>query len=599
MIEGDPHRVASKVVRTLARKVIMTPASTDSDLWHLACLGSTEAFEVIVKRHQSVVSAVAYSTCGDLELSEDVAQETFWTAWRGRTSLQDPARLRPWLCGIARNLGRNAGRRASRPAESAATLETVPEPSSDAPEPSDEAVTREEASLVWESLAAIPETYREPLILFYREDRSVADVAAALDLSEDAVKQRLSRGRGMLRERVAELVEDGLRRSRPGRNFTVCVMAGLAAGSAGAKTALAAGGAGGAAAAASAVAGGVAGGMLGSLVGLGGGWLGTWIPAQLAESKNEREIIFRAGRRILVVSLVFIALLVGLIYSLAGRTVYLIGWGLWFIAFQAYVWVEALRLAQSVKRIRANVRDSEPNDAPLRTGMMKIVTRFRGRVYRSRAQFLGLPLIDINVRDPISFTDNRLPESSNGMLGVARGWIAVGDDAYGIVLAVGSKARGIIAVGGRAIGVVSFGGLAVGLVSVGGAAVGVLGIGGFGLGVYAFGGLALGWQALGGGAIGWNAACGGLAVAWHAAIGGAAFARDYALGGGGSALHFNDAAARDLLSQHLLNRVMNWYIARNTWVTTAVVLMAVLISFAPLRIMYQRERGQKRPGLEV
>ncbi len=96
----------------------------------------------------------------------------------------------------------------------------------------------EEETLVWQALERIPESYREPLILFYREDRSVAEVAGALELSEDAVKQRLSRGRGMLREQVAELVEGGLRRSRPGRKFTVAVMAGLAAQSAGSKAAL-------------------------------------------------------------------------------------------------------------------------------------------------------------------------------------------------------------------------------------------------------------------------------------------------------------------------------------------------------------------------
>ncbi|MHC5540357.1 RNA polymerase sigma factor, partial [Singulisphaera rosea] len=49
----------------------------DSDLWILVCRGSVEAFEVLVKRHQSLVAAVAYNACGDLALSEDVAQETF------------------------------------------------------------------------------------------------------------------------------------------------------------------------------------------------------------------------------------------------------------------------------------------------------------------------------------------------------------------------------------------------------------------------------------------------------------------------------------------------------------------------------------------
>src|SRR5438270_4264118 len=219
-------------------------SESDSNLWQLVCRGSASAFEVLVRRYQSLVCSVAYSACGNLALSEDVAQETFWTAWRQRESLEQPDRLRAWLCGIARNLAKNARRKASRPVESAETQDVLSELSSDEPGLAEEAVSREEESLVWQALERIPEAYREPLILFYREDQSVAEVAGALVLSEDAVRQRLSRGRGMLREQVAELVEGGLRRSRPGRRFTVTVMAGLAAHAAGAQTALAGAGAG-------------------------------------------------------------------------------------------------------------------------------------------------------------------------------------------------------------------------------------------------------------------------------------------------------------------------------------------------------------------
>lgn len=99
-------------------RIESTPES-DSSLWQLVCRGSESAFEVLVRRHQSLVCAVAYSACGNLALSEDVAQETFWTAWRTRATLEQPDRLRAWLCGIARNLAKDARRKASRPAESA------------------------------------------------------------------------------------------------------------------------------------------------------------------------------------------------------------------------------------------------------------------------------------------------------------------------------------------------------------------------------------------------------------------------------------------------------------------------------------------------
>ncbi len=76
---------------------------TDVSLWQMTCRDDKQAFEELVRRHQSVVSAVAYNGCGDLTQSEDIAQETFWAAWRERAALLDPSRLRAWLCGIARN----------------------------------------------------------------------------------------------------------------------------------------------------------------------------------------------------------------------------------------------------------------------------------------------------------------------------------------------------------------------------------------------------------------------------------------------------------------------------------------------------------------
>ena len=64
---------------------------TDVSLWQMACRDDRQAFEELARRHQSVVSAVAYNGCGDLTQSEDIAQETFWAA------LLDPSRLKAWL----------------------------------------------------------------------------------------------------------------------------------------------------------------------------------------------------------------------------------------------------------------------------------------------------------------------------------------------------------------------------------------------------------------------------------------------------------------------------------------------------------------------
>jgi hypothetical protein len=88
-------------------------------------------------------------------------------------------------------------------------------------------MSNEEQAILWRSLEKIPGIYREPLVLFYREHQSIEAVAQNLDLSEDAVKQRLSRGRKMLHEQVLAFVEGALEKTAPGKNFTVGVVAAL------------------------------------------------------------------------------------------------------------------------------------------------------------------------------------------------------------------------------------------------------------------------------------------------------------------------------------------------------------------------------------
>jgi hypothetical protein len=115
--------------------------------------------------------------------------------------------------------------------------------------------------------------------------------------------------------------------------------------------------------------------------------------------------------------------------------------------------------------------------------------------YRSHATLLGLPLVHVALS---SVVDGRLRR------GVATGWIAIGDVAFGILFASG----------GLAVGGVTLGGLAVGILPIGGLALGALAIGGVGLGIVAIGGAAFAW----------HAAIGGLAVASHYAAGGIAIA---------------------------------------------------------------------------
>jgi RNA polymerase sigma factor (sigma-70 family) len=492
-------------------------APSDSDLVQRCLTDGAAAFSEIVARYQTLICSLAYNATGNLSRSEDLAQEVFVTAWKELRHLREPAKLRPWLCGIARRLTANSRRRDDRePVCAAEELEDQHHES--APAPDKQAISREEEAILWRSLEKIPEAYREPLILFYREDQSVANVAAALDLTEDAAKQRLSRGRKLLQEQVALFIEGALRMSTPGRAFTLGVVAALPL----MKTSATAATLGTAAAKTGAAATGVSwlavlSALIGPLVGCLGGWLGVKVSLESAESERERVLIRKQTRGIMALVVVFLVAM-GFAMPFAARI-----WShqpgvavavttalpfLYVIALVLYI----VRFRRQHARVIAEeaARRNTPEATARRAEVWKTFE------YISPWRFLGLPLIHIRTGRP-----------SGSKLRPAVGWIAIGDLAIGVLFSMG----------GLAIGGISMGGLSLGLFAAGGAALGAVSWAGLAIGLYAAtGGLAVGYLAHG-----------AIALGWHAAGGGMAVARDFALGQSASAAHINDAAARQAI----------------------------------------------------
>jgi RNA polymerase sigma factor (sigma-70 family) len=188
-----------------------------------------DEFAEVVRGHQAGVMAAAYGVTGDRALSEDIAQDTFIAAWRGRSALRDPAKLRAWLCAIARNLARKSRRRR-------AVIEPLAELAAD-DDLARAATASDEARLTWAALRELPAAYREALALYYWEDQPVKQLAEALGITEATAMQRLSRGRAMLRAEVQRIVEGTLRRARPGAEVTTAILVAVAATAAGARAA--------------------------------------------------------------------------------------------------------------------------------------------------------------------------------------------------------------------------------------------------------------------------------------------------------------------------------------------------------------------------
>ena len=437
---------------------------TDRQLVQRHLAGEPAAFRQIVERYQGMVCALAVSACGDVARSEDLAQEVFVTAWRGLPKLGDPGKLRAWLGGITRNLILRSFRQArSTPTHAAEALSPeIPDGSLD---PSTQAISADEVALLWSVMMGIPEVYREPLILFYREHQSVAAVAASLELSEEAVRQRLLRGRAMLSERMAKRVESALERSAPQPSFVGAVLLALPHP---VLPTLAAGSVSG-------------GGMV--KVGLWVKMLAAFaaLPALLtgltdylrfrAELEStgpmDRSRVIR--RHVLpLMGNAFAAVVIGLLIRLG-----LVGGG---NAVGFGIGVACLVAAMAVYQRRKG----------------RPLVDTAGFEYRSRGGFLGMPWVHLRAGGAPGWA-------------VARGWIAISDG---------------VAIGGCFAGAP----LAIAPLSVGNVAVGGFVLGGIVAGIGALGGVAAGWWAAGGVALGGKAAWGALAVASDFAVGNLALA---------------------------------------------------------------------------
>ena len=555
----------------------------DVELWDRVLRDDPIAFEAVVERHQGAVSAVAYCIVGDHSLGQDVAQETFWAAWRCRHELREKQKLASWLCGIARNLARQALIKPTRER----SLEDIAQwdVCSNESDPSLASVTREENELVWKSLESIPEHYREAIAIYYRQGESIASMAVALEISVDAAKQRLSRGREMLRAQLASLVEDVLHRSTPSRQFTARVMLGVAAWTTVSKATSAASAAsvGSAAGMATTLGSGAALGFLGGLtsilIGLGGAWLGVWLPAQLAPNMSERELIEKYGKRMLFHAIVFTLGLLSasvLFFVPYGFMLYWIVWAMLMLWFGCVCIAGSRSLQRRLRELqKLPISDLEPNPSPLRNRLAG--QQWIGKRYTSKWRFLGLPLIDIQFAD-IRF--DALHSNSEPKI-KALGWIAIGDSATGVLIAIGGAARGLIAFGGIALGGFAFGGLSIGLLSVGGGAMGVV----------ACGGGSIGYDSIGGASLGWHSATGGGAIAYHAAAGGFAMARDFAFGGAAIARDANSVEAKAYVQKVSMFWLMEWYLKNQTLGTLLMISPAILLSTAGARMYRKTENN--------
>lgn len=183
--------------------------------------GNTGMFELLMRRYNERVYRAARAIVRDEQEAEDIMQQAYVNAFTHLRQFSGAARFSTWLTRIAINESLARVRRLGR-YEAFDDERTNVEPfmsRNPSENPEREAFTGELRGLLEWAIDTLPDGVREVFVLREVEGLSTSEAAESLDVSEDVVKTRLSRGRAALRrillERTGATAPDVFRFHRP------------------------------------------------------------------------------------------------------------------------------------------------------------------------------------------------------------------------------------------------------------------------------------------------------------------------------------------------------------------------------------------------
>ena len=170
---------------------------TENDKYYVErCLdGHPDDFRYLVQRYQSILVANLAGQLGDLDRAEEAAQETLVRAYFRINRLKKPNSFFSWLLGIANRVAKEQRRK-----ERAWLRRESPSYLSEEAPPAKESAYSD----LQKAVSALPENYRQVILLRYYAERSCRQIAEQLGIPLGTVTKTLSRAYAILRQSLQQ-----------------------------------------------------------------------------------------------------------------------------------------------------------------------------------------------------------------------------------------------------------------------------------------------------------------------------------------------------------------------------------------------------------
>jgi RNA polymerase sigma-70 factor (ECF subfamily) len=185
----------------------------DSAIIEKVLEGDTQAFEMLILKHQSKLFATVLNVVKNRELAEDITQEAYLKGFDKLDTLKNRDQFYPWLKRIALNLALNHFERAKRvmdvesEEDETSFFERIP----DGESPEELLVKEELKRYVRMYVEALPDKLRVVVVLREIEDLSYEEIAEMMNIPIGTVRSRLFNARQIIKDRlINQGLADGL-----------------------------------------------------------------------------------------------------------------------------------------------------------------------------------------------------------------------------------------------------------------------------------------------------------------------------------------------------------------------------------------------------
>lgn len=194
-----------------------TASDSDAMLVERTVAGDQKAFELLVIKYQRRIQRLIGRMVRDVDLVEDIAQETFIRAYRALAQFRGEAQFYTWLYRIAVNTAKKALMDLKRnPTVSENSFksddddETSPLENELTSSETPEAVlaSKEIAQMVNAAMDALPEELRQAISLREIEGLSYEEIAEAMNCPIGTVRSRIFRAREAISDKIKPLLEN-------------------------------------------------------------------------------------------------------------------------------------------------------------------------------------------------------------------------------------------------------------------------------------------------------------------------------------------------------------------------------------------------------